>query len=114
MNHILVIDDDEHISKILSLLLSDLDYQVEAAHNGKAGIKLFNTTFKFDLVITDIRMPDMDGYAVAKHIRGSAKSDTPIVGITGYADEVDRQWFDVMLIKPISLEAVMRVVESFT
>jgi len=114
MNHILVIDDDEHISKILSLLLSELDYQVEAAHNGKAGINLFNTTPKFDLVITDIRMPDMDGYAVAKHIRGSAKSDTPIVGITGYADEVDRQWFDVMLIKPISLEAVMRVVESFT
>jgi len=114
MNHILVIDDDEHISKILSLLLSDLDYQVEAAHNGKAGIKLFNTTPKFDLVITDIHMPDMDGYAVAKHIRGSAKSDTPIVGITGYADEVDRQWFDVMLIKPISLEALMRVVESFT
>ena len=67
-----------------------------------------------DLVITDIDMPVMSGNSVAKHIRGSAKSDTPIVGITGYAEEVDGQWFDVMLIKPISLEALVRVVESLT
>ena len=113
MNNILVIEDDEYISKILRLVLSDLDYQVDSVHNGKEGMKLFNTTRKFDLVITDIRMPDMDGNAVAKHIRGSDKSGIPIGAITGYADEADRECFDFILVKPFSLEALVRVVESY-
>ena len=113
MNSILIIDDDDHIGMILSQVLSDQDYQVQYAHNGKEGIKLFNSTCKFDLVITDIRMPEMDGNAVARHIKRSAEADTPIVAITGFSHEANAQLFDFILMKPFRLEALLKSVELF-
>jgi CheY-like chemotaxis protein len=65
------------------------------------------------LVITDIRMPEMDGNAVARHIRGSTESETPIVAITGFSHEADAQLFDFMFMKPFSLEALFKSIELF-
>ncbi len=113
MNSILIIDDDDHIGMILSQVLSDQDYQVQYAHNGKEGIKLFNSTCKFDLLITDIRMPEMDGNELARYIRSSTESETPIVAITGFSHEADVELFDFMLMKPFSLEALLKSVELF-
>lgn len=113
MNSILIIDDDDHIGMILSQVLSDQDYQVQYAPNGKEGIKLFNSTCKFDLVITDIRMPEMDGNAVARHIKSSTESETPIVAITGFSHEANAQLFDFILMKPFRLETLVKSVELF-
>jgi CheY-like chemotaxis protein len=113
MNSILIIDDDDHIGMILSQVLSDHDYQVQYAHNGKEGIKLFNSTCKFDLLITDIRMPEIDGNELARYIRSSTESKTPIVAITGFSHEADVELFDFMLMKPFSLEALLKSVELF-
>jgi CheY-like chemotaxis protein len=111
MNGILVIDDDHDVREIISQILADLDYEVKSAHNGKTGIELFNSARKFDLVITDIRMPGMSGNEVAEYIRRSDKSDTPIVAITGYIDEANGELFNYMLIKPFDLELLIDVVE---
>lgn len=111
MSSILIIEDDDHIGMVLSQVLSDQDYQVQCAHNGKEGIKLFNSTCKFDLIITDIRMPEMDGNAVARYIRSSSESETPLVAITGFSHEADAGLFDFMLAKPFSLEALLDSVE---
>lgn len=113
MNSILIIDDDDHIRMILSQVLSDQDYQVQYAHNGKEGIKLFNSTCKFDLLITDIRMPEMNGNEVARYIRSSTESETPIVAITGFSHKADVELFDFMLMKPFRLEALLKSVELF-
>lgn len=112
MNGILVIDDDHDVRKLISQILADLDYEVKSAHNGKAGIELFNSARKFDLVITDIRMPGMSGNEVAEYIRRSDKSDTPIVAITGYSDEANGELFNSLLIKPFDLDLLIEVVES--
>jgi CheY-like chemotaxis protein len=112
MKNILVIEGDEHIREILRQVLFDLGYQVYDAGNGKEGIALFNSARKFDLVITGIRMPDMDGNAVAKHIRGSAESGMTIAAITGYAEEADRNFFDFVVVKPFSLEVLVEMVKS--
>ena len=113
MNHILVIEDDENIRKILVKFLSNFNCEVESAHDGDAGIELFDNSVGFDLVITDIQMPGADGNEVARHIRSSEKTQPPIVAITGYIDEAQESLFDFMLRKPFNLKALAGVVESF-
>ena len=114
MDHILVIDDEDIILDCLRKSLAYLGYLVTVAHDGKEGIELLKNGYNFDLVITDIMMPRMNGNAVAKHIRSSDKSETPIVAITGYGDDIDRELFNFVLLKPFDLEALADVVRSFT
>jgi len=111
MNNVLVIDDDDSIRRILRVFLVSSGYAVAVANNGENGIVLFDK-HEFDIVITDIRMPLMDGNQVAEHIRKSDKSDTPIVAITGYPDEVRREMFDFMIVKPFILKDLPRIIES--
>ena len=68
MKHILAIDDDEAILSVLHELIEDLGYDAKVAHNGEEGLELYNNGHNFDLVITDINMPLLDGNEVARHI----------------------------------------------
>ena len=114
MDHILVIDDEDMVLNFLRSALAYLGYSVTVAHDGEEAIELINNGYNFDLVITDIMMPRMNGNAVAKHIRSSDKSETSIVAITGYGDDIDRELFNFVLLKPFNLEALADVVRSFT
>lgn len=58
-------------------------------------------------------MPEMDGNEVARYIRSSTESETPIVAITGFSHKADVELFDFMLMKPFSLEALLKSVELF-
>ena len=86
MGNILVIDNNKSICSLLYAFLTKMGYEVEVAHDGKAGIECFNNGPDFDLVITDIRMPKMDGSDVTRHIRSSDRPAKPIVAITGFSD----------------------------
>ena len=112
MAQALVIDDEENILNILRTVLIKLDFEVKVAHDGREGIELFEDGHDFDLVITDIRMPRMDGNQVAKHIRGSGKPDTPIVAISGYGNEIDEGLFDFSITKPFSLGTIIEVIRK--
>jgi CheY-like chemotaxis protein len=115
MGYILVIDDDENICYLLHSFLTEMGYDVKIAHDGEEGIKHFDKSCDFDLVITDIRMPRMDGCDVARHIRSSDRSYTPIVGITGFSENAIREeFFNSLLVKPFNLEALKDVVTSLT
>ena len=115
MNHILVIDDHDTILKFLRKVLTDLGYEVKAAHDGEEGIKLVNDGHNFNLIITDINMPRMDGNAVAEYIRSSENPDTPIVALTGCSpDDIKRDLFDFLLMKPINLKVFITAVKSLT
>jgi CheY-like chemotaxis protein len=114
MAHILVIDDEDMVLDFLGNALAYLGYPVTVAHDGEEAIELLKNGYNFDLVITDIMMPRMNGNAVAKHIRSSDKPDTPIVAITGSGDgDIDRELFNFVLLKPFALEALVDVVRSF-
>lgn len=113
MGRILVIDDERSIRTIISMLLTELGYCVEVAEDGKEGIEVFHKYGEFDLVITDIRMPNMDGNEVARQIRASDRPMTLLVAVTGYIEEVQMNMFDFALIKPFRLEELRKVVESF-
>ncbi len=112
MRRVLIIEDEQDIRYILSIALARLGYDVVAAENGKEGVDLFNKTPFFDLVITDIRMPGMNGNDVARHIRASRKSDTPLVAITGFPDEIEKKVFDSLLLKPFSLKDFEKVIDQ--
>ncbi|UCF82774.1 MAG: response regulator [Desulfobacteraceae bacterium] len=114
MDNILVIEDQDGLLTFLRETLTIMGYQVKIAHDGEEGIKLFNNREDFDLVITDICMPRMDGNAVAKHIRNSDKPATPIVAITGFGESIEKGLFDISLLKPFKVQALLGAIRSLT
>ncbi len=80
---ILVIDDEEHIRRILGLMLKAQGLEVVTAEGGEDGLARFASE-DFDLVFLDLRMPDLDGMTVLRRIRESRPEQT-VVMITAYA-----------------------------
>jgi CheY-like chemotaxis protein len=68
MLKVLAIDDEQLILSLIENVLNRFGFKVETASNGKEGIQKFDTA-EFDLIITDINIPGMDGNGVARHIR---------------------------------------------
>lgn len=82
---ILVVDDEPIVVKSCERILAPEGYSVDIALNGKEAIEKLGKD-GFDLVITDIKMPDMDGIELLRWIRNS-KPDTGVVIITGYPSQ---------------------------
>ena len=86
-NRILVIDDDENISKVIRLYLEKEGMEVLLAADGKTGLELFSKDNP-DLVLLDIMMPEMDGIEVIKNIRRD--SAVPVIMLTAKGDTFDK------------------------
>ena len=112
MPRVLVIDDESLILDFLSDILIRLGYEVKIVHDGKEGIDVFNTDHELDLVITDIRMPRMDGNAVAGYIRNSDRPDMPIIAISGFADEAESELFNFLIKKPFQIQTLADVIKN--
>jgi CheY-like chemotaxis protein len=111
---ILVIDDLKSIRTIISMVLKELGHEVKLAEDGQEGIQLLNGPSEFDLVITDINMPNKDGNEVAKYIRSSQRSTIPVIAITGFPEEAEIELFNHTIIKPFKLESLRETVDRFT
>ena len=112
MAQILVIDDERSIVDLLRTILVSLGHEVKGAYDGQEGIEVFGNGSEFDVVLTDIRMPQADGNQVAEYIRNSVKSHIPIVAISGYSKEIDESLFDFLIWKPFRLEAIVSLMEK--
>ena len=113
MLKVLAIDDEQLILSLIENVLNRFGFKVETASNGKEGIQKFDTA-EFDLIITDINMPGMDGNGVARHIRISEKRYTPIIGITGTPWLVEEKDFDLIIKKPFSIKLLVDSVMNLT
>jgi len=86
---ILLIDDEELITKSLSRLLSKEGYEVIISKSGLEGLEQVKQGI-FDLIVSDVRMPDMDGIEtitkIRQYLKKSGKKTIPEILITGYAD----------------------------
>lgn len=105
---ILTIDDQELILLSVEKRLKELGYSVMIADSGQKGIELFDS-FKPDLVLVDINMPDMSGLEVVKHIRTSEDIKIPILVMSGNTEEnIIMDGFtlgiDDYMKKPVSLD----------
>jgi len=106
MSAVLVIDDEKQVLDLLKTALTHHGYKVEVATDGREGITKFDRR-PYDIVITDVCMPGMDGIGVVHHIRGSTKRTTPVMGISGTPWRFGDADFDVVLEKPFSIRALM-------
>ena len=82
---ILIIEDEEDILLLLSGLLESEGYQVITACNGREGIEKFEECGP-DLILTDVKMPIMDGIEVLREVK-TKESDTEVIILTGHSDE---------------------------
>ena len=106
MDTILVIDDEKGITSLIQEALSMFGYDVEIAMDGQEGIQKFESS-AYDLVITDICMPGLDGNSVARHIRNSDRKSTPIIGMSGTPWLLDKGDFDMIISKPFPLKMLI-------
>jgi two-component system cell cycle response regulator DivK len=113
----LLIEDNEQNRYLTTFLLEARGYTVVHSPNGPAGIALAQTLVP-DLVLLDIQLPKMDGYAVARSLRAiSALDRTPIIAVTSYAMVGDREkslsaGCNGYIEKPIDPETFVSEVES--
>ncbi len=90
MPKILLIDDDPKAVKLMGYILHKEGYEITPALSGKEALGLLDKE-KFDLVILDIMMPEMDGYEVCRRIRANpATAKTPVIMLTAKAMPEDR------------------------
>ncbi|MCB2186373.1 MAG: sigma-54 dependent transcriptional regulator [Deltaproteobacteria bacterium] len=111
---VLVIDDEESTRRMLRLLLTGLGYQVSLAPDGEAGLEVFARE-RPRLVVTDLKMPGLDGLEVLRRIK-EASPATEVVVITGHGDlelAVEALKLDAsdFLTKPIMAEALAVALE---
>ena len=111
MHRILLIEDEEAVLHVLQQGLTKLGHRVEAACDGQEGLRLFDCG-DFDLVITDVVMPDIDGHKVARHVRNSNRPHTPIIAISGTPWSLNGDDFDGVVAKPFSLRSLEKAVED--
>jgi PAS domain S-box-containing protein len=79
---VLVVDDEEVVRETLAEMLADLDHKVVTAQSGRDAVEKIGID-DFDIVFTDLAMPEMDGWETAREIR-KQKPELPVVLVTGY------------------------------
>jgi len=112
---ILVIDDEEMVRKVLHQVLSKGSHQVVTARNGLEGLQLFGQE-KFDVVLTDLGMPDLSGWEVCRAVK--AINPQTLVGmITGWGTEVSEEkrkeyGIDFVIPKPFDFHRILNLVAT--
>ncbi len=110
---ILAIDDEIGLCHMLGFMLRVDGYEVVPCASGEEGLELFRTR-QFDVVCTDLGMPGMSGWEVARAIKALAP-DVPVVLVTGWGVELEpdrlaENGVDLLLCKPFRTNDVRRVI----
>ena len=110
---ILVVDDEEVFAKVFEEMLSQCGHAVCVARTGEEAIEQFKKS-NFDLVFTDLGMPEMSGWQVARTIK-RIQPKTPVVLVTGWGtkaleEEADGAQVDMVLSKPVRFEELQSIV----
>jgi two-component system response regulator VicR len=85
---ILVVDDEPDIHTVIKTILSKKDYDVQTASDGQEALQKLSTE-KYDLIILDVLMPNVDGFTVLLRIRESGQTDLPVVMLTAMSSDRD-------------------------
>ena len=114
--HVLVIEDNADAREMLRLALELDGHRVETAGDGTTGVETALRTTP-DLVLVDIGLPGLDGYAVARRLRAALGDRVTLVALTGYGQSEDRRrtseaGFDAHLVKPVDPDVLSRALAT--
>ena len=112
---ILIVDDDESIREVLTAILRDEGYIVEAVDTGEKAIQATQQKF-YNLVLIDIRLPDMEGTKLLTKMKDTVPKMVKII-ITGYptlqnAIEAVNKGADGYIVKPINIEETLKIIRE--
>jgi len=110
---VLVIDDEADLLDLVAEVLVSHGHRVTAARGGREGLACFDAG-GYDLVLTDLAMPDLDGWEVARAIK-SSRGDVPVLLLTGRADDMDpiaASLVDGILKKPFGVDELAAAVAA--
>ena len=114
---LLIVDDEPNLLVAVAACLRGEGYEVTTARGGREALVRLAETIP-DLVVSDIRMPGMDGYTLARHVRSSARTAlVPIVFLTAKDETADRiegfrTGVDAYLTKPFEPDELVAVIKS--
>jgi DNA-binding response OmpR family regulator len=116
-NRILIVEDEESLLKLESILLSSKGYQVTGVMDGKSALDEINAR-KPDLVVLDIMLPELDGFEVCKRIKENPETaGIPVVMLTAKKNSQDyargmQVGADAYVTKPFKSAQVMELIEG--
>lgn len=115
MVKILIAEDDKAMNGFVSTYLRDNGYEVKACYNGKEALAAFEKE-RFSMVISDIMMPEMDGFELAENIRATDKR-TPIIFMSAKDDKPSQMYgyklgIDDYVTKPFDIDVLMMKVAA--
>ena len=90
MKNLLVVDDDPHLRDVVVYTLRREGYAVTAVDDGRAALAALFSATRFDLVVLDILMPEVDGLEVCRKLRASERASTPVVFLSSRDEEIDK------------------------
>ncbi len=116
---ILVVEDNEISSKLMSTVLNKAGFTVDVASTGGAAIKLYAKN-NYDFIFMDVGLPDCDGTTVTRHIRkrSARKKHIPIIALTAHGDEQTKKacltaGMNDFLTKPIDNKQLKTIVTKY-
>lgn len=115
LKNILIVDDSHHLSQVIADFLGMQGYHVHVAHDGIEALRSMKEK-KMDLVVSDIHMPNMDGFTLMSEIK-SRYPKIPVILITGFSiSEAKRMAFEkgaeAFLPKPVPLKELKAAIDS--
>jgi CheY-like chemotaxis protein len=114
---VLVVEDNRDAARTLQLLLKKYGFEVAVAHTGRAGVALAHT-FRPQVVLCDLGLPEMDGFDVARTLRQDPSTVAArLIAISGFGQEEDRRrayeaGFNLHLTKPVDPEELEQVLQT--
>jgi two-component system CheB/CheR fusion protein len=106
---LLLVDDAEDMLDTLALLFEMEGAEVSTASNGREALARLSAT-DFDILISDLGMPVMDGYTLMAHVRhGKRNADIPAIALSGYgySQKADLVGYTDQVCKPVSMDELM-------
>lgn len=112
---LLLVDDDPNMQRMVALFLNKKNYELEISSNGRKALEMLDKN-KYDLIISDMQMPLMDGLELLQKIR-TKKIKTPVILISAYTsidlpNEADTSDFAAVLLKPFDSSNLMAIIEK--
>src|SRR5262245_339011 len=118
MMRILIVDDCKDGADCLAILLRKWGHEVRVAYDAPTALQLAEA-FRAEIVLVDIGMPGMDGYCLARELRGrEAFRDALVIAVSGYSDPAHRvlgneAGFDFYMVKPTDPAALQEILDHW-